>query len=931
MPAKRWVAALLLGIWMLHLLPVQALAASKANAVNDPGVEESSTALWRYVAYRRAHTAKAAQGTIVLSASDAVTEGDCRLDTTYTEEGATVLYTGDSSLVTWQFTVPEDAYYGIEVNYYTVAGNGGAVERAVLIDGALPFYEAGFVTFDRVYRDALTDGVFATDKNGNHVRPLQEEVFCHRVSRVEDSTGVEQEPLQFYLTKGTHTLSLRGQRDTLVLRSVTLYGYTALPTYAEMQAEYATKGYTAVDTQPLVIQAEQIYQKSDAALVPVADRSSPATYPNDPAKFLYNAIGGETWETLGQWITWQVNVEKSGLYQLELRYQQNILDGLYATREIAVDGEVPFEEWRDLRFYYGDGWRTEALGGDTPYNLYLEEGPHTITMKAVIGDLGLLISEVQEALTRMNAIYLDLLMIIGPTADIYRDYAFDKRIPAQLEELEELSKRFYQVSAQIRDITDRSSQHTALLDKIALQLHTMGTRHDKIAANFSSFKDNISALGTWLLELKTSPLEIDFLRLSPAGSSVEPVDASAWEKIVFSVKAFVFSFFTDYQLIGDEVNSDKAVRVWLSSGKDQATIIRQMISADFTPPKRVDVNLELVVGGALLLATLSGDGPDVAMFNGGGDAVSYGLRGAAHDLTGFADFAEVAARFDDSAIGQLTFGGKTYGLPETQSFPMLFYRTDILAQMGLNPPDNWADFYALIPQLQKNNMQVGFVSGLAGLAMFLYQDGGELYRNNGERLAIDEQVGLEAFDRLCRLYTQHGLQVEYNFINLFRSGEMPVAVTDYTAYNTLVVFAPEIKGLWEMAPIPGTMKEDGSVDRSAGSSVTCLMMMKDVKDPELAWEYMKWWTEADTQSTFSRNMEALLGASARYATANLEAFARLSWTTSEVKAIRKQWEELIVLPEVPGGYYTGRAIDFAFTRVYNTKDDAVDTLYDYIP
>ncbi len=927
------LAALLSLLFFFNAIQLQSLAAREQIQESEKSTIQKSVSAQRYSIYRKAHTGDVATKEIVISAASAVVSaGGCQVVTNYSEDGSEALYTDDNSLVSWTVTVPKDAYYCLDIEYYPVAGKGGTIERAVLIDGAVPFYEAGYVTFDRIWHDALEDGAFATDSNGNHVRPLQEESPSWRVHTVGDSTGVVQEPLQFYLEEGEHTLSLRGERDDLVIRTITLYGKEALPSYDTLCEKYAAQGYQPAQAKPLVIQAEQTSAKSDSALVPIADRSSPKTYPNDPARYLYNAIGGSTWGTAGQWITWTVNVKESGLYQLEMRYQQDLLDGLYATREIYVDGEIPFEEFRNVRFYYDDAWHTTAIGdGDSPYAVYLEAGDHTITMKAVIGDLGTLIADVQEYLSRMNEIYLDLLMIIGTSSDLYRDYEFEKRIPDQLEELRELSGNFYAVSEQIRSITAHSSQHTALLDKIALQLKTMGTKPDKIASNFSAFKDNISALGTWLLELKTSPLKLDFLRLTAYGSEVDSAEATVWEKLSFDIKAFFYSFLTDYQLIGEEAETVNTVRVWLSSGKDQATIIRQMISSDFTPETGVGVNLELVVGGALLLATLSGDGPDVAMFNGGGDAVSYGLRGAVLDISSFGDYEEVASRFDSSAIGQLSFGGRVYGLPETQSFPMMFYRTDILQQLGLKPPDTWSDFYALIPQFQKNNMQLGFVSGLAGMSIFLYQNGGKLYRNNGESLAIDEQVGLEAFDRLCRLYTQYGLQVEYSFINLFRSGEMPLAITDYTAYNSLVVFAPEIKGLWEMAPIPGTLQEDGSIDRSVASSVTCLMMMKDAKNPELAWEYMKWWTQADTQSTFSRNMEAILGASARYATANKEAFGRLSWTTSELKAITQQRDSLIVLPEVPGGYYTGRAIDFAFTHVYNTKDDAVDTLYDYIP
>ena len=57
--------------------------------------------------------------------------------------------------------------------------------------------------------------------------------------------------------------------------------------------------------------------------------------------------------------------------------------------------------------------------------------------------------------------------------------------------------------------------------------------------------------------------------------------------------------------------------------------------------------------------------------------MDFALRGAAVDLTQFPDFPEVAERFHPSALVPYSFGGSVYGLPETQTFSMLFYRKDI--------------------------------------------------------------------------------------------------------------------------------------------------------------------------------------------------------------------------------------------------------------
>ena len=39
---------------------------------------------------------------------------------------------------------------------------------------------------------------------------------------------------------------------------------------------------------------------------------------------------------------------------------------------------------------------------------------------------------------------------------------------------------------------------------------------------------------------------------------------------------------------------------------------------------------------------------------------------------------------------------------------------------------------------------------------------------------------------------------------------LPLGIQSYNVYNTLMVSAPEIRGLWDFTLFPGTLKEDGT-------------------------------------------------------------------------------------------------------------------------
>ena len=76
-------------------------------------------------------------------------------------------------------------------------------------------------------------------------------------------------------------------------------------------------------------------------------------------------------------------------------------------------------------------------------------------------------------------------------------------------------------------------------------------------------------------------------------------------------------------------------------------------------------------------------------------------------------------------------------------------------------------------------------------------------------------------------------------------------------------------------------------------------------------------------------MEALLGSSARYATANFDAFSQLAWNADDIEVLSQQWLQTAGIREVPGGYYTGRHITNAIRKIVNDKDDPRETILDY--
>lgn len=919
-----------------------------AGQIPDDAAAAEGTAAFnqdKYAAYLAGHkdAARPEQEIIIEAADYSLAEGSgiSKLSD-YEGMAGESLFTGESGKVEWTVTVTEAGLYNLSMLYYPVAGKSSEIERALYIDGELPFREAAFLQFDRIWVNQLDQ--LETDNQGNDLRPRQIELPRWSEKPFQDSDGYENEPFLFYFAKGVHTLTLEASREPVVIRQLKLYKQPEPLSYEEVKQQLDAAGAQPSNNQLLVIEGEAAAAKSSPTLYPLSERSSSAVHPYSASKIRINTIGGFNWRIPGQWIEWEIDVPETGLYKMAFKTQQNFVRGIYSTRKLTIDGAVPFAEMAMVPFRYKSGYRLDVMGGDEPYLYHLEKGKHLVRLEVSLGEFAPLIREVEESLYNLNSMYRKILMITGTKPDEYRDYQLDKKVPDMLEVFGTEHDRLRSVAKRLVELSGQSSDQEALLKTMAQQLSELIEDPDTIPRRLTAYKTNTGGLGTWVQQAREQPLEIDALYVASPDMKLPKKGMGLGSKIKHETATFLASFFTDYNQIGNVSDEDdqKSVTVWIGSGRDQANTMKAMIDETFTPETGINVNLKLVNMSTLLPATLAGQGPDVAMQIGTDLPVNFAMRNAAADLTQFADYSDVESRFRDSAMVPFRYDGGAYALPETQTFNMLFYRKDILEELHLEVPQTWQDVSTLLAVLSKNHMQFGLPvvaqSAVQGqnippnsmYAALLFQNGGQFYRNGGEESDLDSRTGIETFKQWTEFYTDYKLEREYDFANRFRTGEMPFGIADYTVYNQLSVFAPEIRGMWGFVPIPGTLKEDGTIDRTVSSGGSGVIMMEKAKDKDASWEFMKWWTSEETQTVFGREMEGLMGAAARYPTANIKALDSLPWPVADYDNLKAQFEWAEGVPEVPGGYFTGRHLFNAFYKTVVGNVEARESIMDYV-
>ena len=876
--------------------------------------------------------------TVAATAYDAAqTTAKVRVETI---EGKQALVTPDNETVAWSVSIPDDGLYSVEFEYYPVlSGRTTNIERAFRVDGVIPFKESRYLSMTKVWKNDLSKGEgtetgFEMDSNGNDVRPNMYEDPQWMTYTLSDSTGYYLYPFEYYLTAGTHTITITGAREEVALASITFKPRETVMTYEEYSAQNASKGYQPASADAVVrLQAEKPFATSSQTVYPTYDRTSPITDPQDPSKIRLNTLGKQTtWQSMGEWAEYKLTVPESGLYSIVARFKQSEMEGTFVSRQLTIDGELPFAECQNLRFTYNEEFQAEPLtDGKTQFQFYFEAGKeYTLRFEVVLGDMSELIGEIQGSLTKLNDVYMKIKQITGAIPDQYRDYNFMDLIPLEMDTLVIEGRKLADFSTRLEEIVGARSSNCATLEEIARISEKMGRDEDEVAKNLENLKSNIGTLGTWMNNARMQPLEVDFFQVQSPDAKLPQSNANFFQALAFEVRQFFASFYTDYNSLGDaESQGSEGISVWVTTGRDQSQIVRQMINDMFTPATGVNVQLKLVAGGTLLPATLAGTGPEVA-YMGGSDPINYAIRSAVQKLNDFDTFDEVCSRFNSEALVPFTLYGDVYAMPETLTYYMLFYRQDIFSSLNLDVPTTWDDLKGILPVLQSQYMQVAMPKELEGFKLLFYQKGGDLYADDGMRINLDSNLALETFKELCDLFTQYEFPLSYDFFNRFRTGEIPIGVQLYSNYTQLSAFATEIRGLWTMTTIPGyeIQTENGKtvINNTSSAAVSGVVMMSGAKNTEGAWKYIDWITSAEAQTRYGNEYTALLGNSTIHPTANEEAMKNMSWSSSELETLMAQYSNLKATPEYPGSYIVTRYVQFAFLAAYNDAADPVDSM-----
>ncbi len=516
--------------------------------------------------------------------------------------------------------------------------------------------------------------LFTTDIDGNEIRPAAERVPEWRTYECRDVDGLYAASFEFLMNKGTNTITLQAKNQPMVIKSITLCPQETLPAYDDVKSDYAEKGY-GKGTGSIKFEAEYIFGSSSQTVYPIEDPSSAFTSPSNTDHTVLNTIGGDKWQTSGQWIRYKFTVDADGLYEIVTRYRQNINDGMFSSRVLRIYSEglkpgddgyyngVPFAEAANIRFDYTTDWqvgplsyakKTTDVNGNTvwekiPLEFYLKKGvTYSIELDVSLGDMGTVVNRVSTSLSKINSYYLDILKLTGADPDEYRDYGFYRVMPDTMAGLLSEATELEDVAKELAEVAGGKSSNVATLERIVWLLREMGRDEDNVAKYLDQLKSYIGTLGTWVSTAKTQPLSLDYFLVQSADAELPAANPDIFTALWHEITRFWQSFWRNYDRMGAtsaNTEDNEVVEVWLAYGRDQTQVIRNLINNQFTPESGHLVDLKLVNAGALLPSILAGSGPDVYIGVSEDNIINYAIRGALLNIENHEGFNEITSQY----------------------------------------------------------------------------------------------------------------------------------------------------------------------------------------------------------------------------------------------------------------------------------------------
>jgi len=301
--------------------------------------------------------------------------------------------------------------------------------------------------------------------------------------------------------------------------------------------------------------------------------------------------------------------------------------------------------------------------------------------------------------------------------------------------------------------------------------------------------------------------------------------------------------------------SAKELVIWISSFHDQ--VYYEQMGELYSKATQNDVKINVKAYGfrempdKLGVAIRSGQGiPDMVQLDETFFGVFLNEDSPFVDLTKKVKKSGLSKDLHPRRLEVFTYKGKVMGVPQSLSAMVLYYRKDLFEEFDIKPSDlkTWDDVAEVGAQLQEDQGQRFMALDGTLFDVFLRQKGTDLFDKKGNFLP-DEEKALEVLEEFAEMSAAQITVMPDRgsiFDPVFFSGDLEtgevlcVPGADWYGLDLFQQFAPGMKGLWGMMPLPTWRNEKGELGpRTATFAGQGLMICKGSKKREESWDFIE--------------------------------------------------------------------------------------------
>lgn len=845
-------------------------------------------------------------------------------------------YDWDSNTtVTTNFEVAEAGLYLVYFDYVSVTETHMPVTIDLTINGEKPYEELNQIILDTMWNDINSE--FQVDRYGNDVFKEQTIYEEFLVKPLRDSERLYEDGIYIYLNEGSNELVFTKNTGHIKLKSIEVSSKPEYSTYDSYMVEHSDK--EVISSTLIKMEAEDTFYKNTSTIIPGVSRDA-LVEPFSLTKMRLNVLGTDTYDQPGDLVTWKPDITKAGMYNITFKVKQSTYNRTMF-RTLYINNEIPYEEAKNLVFEYKSKWNNISIRGFEEKDLmvYLEPGD-TISLEVNATILNSVLVKLKDLSSEISQLGLDVTKLTKNNTDRGIDWDIPAHFPNIENDLETWTNDLKEINNTLKVLFGykKDSKIVKDIEAAILKIESIQNNINELPRRLNVISTGSSSalqlISNQIDIIQTQNMIIDALYIHSNDVDVDRANPNIFKSLSINFRRFFLSFTDDTYA---KSNDKDELEIWVNRSRQFTDIIQQLADSDFTEQTGIKVRVSIIKDDSkLLLSNSANQQPDIAMGVSAWIPIEYGMRGMLYDIRESDDYLDVISMYKPEQLIPMVYDNHIYGLPETQNFYVMFYRKDIIVDhLGLDIPSTWEDVTKMLPVLNRNGMSfyVPLSSNSAfksfdSTAPFIYQFGGSIYAEDGFSSAIDQEESVLAMEFMTDLYLEYGTPVQISsFFNEFRNGIVPIGIGDFGMYLQLTNAASDIRGLWDIAVVPGVASQtynqenleyETTINRSMPGAQQSVVIFDKSDKKEESIEFLKWWMSTETQTTYSETLLNTLGSHYIWNSANNSAFSNLRIDQEHKTVILEQWTHLKEVPKIPGSYIIEREISNIWNSVvYN--------------